>query len=150
MQEHPAFWRRKVGPLLATAAITGGSMLVAAGTADAATVAVFSGGALTVTGDNLNNTITISRNAAGNILVNGGAIAVNGGNPTVANTTQISVFGLHCYFLELCNDCFPDRTTVIDRTEQQNTADHQQEPVTYIPNSKDNASEEYSDKAVPT
>src|SRR5262245_802056 len=48
---------------------------------------------LSVFGDNLNNTITLSRNAAGNILVNGGAVAVQGGTPTVANTGLIQVFG---------------------------------------------------------
>ena len=51
-------------------------------------------GVLTVFGDSLDNTITISRNAAGKILVNGGAVAVIGGTPTVANTSQIQVFGL--------------------------------------------------------
>ena len=35
-----------------------------------------------------------NRNATGAILVNGGAISVTGGAPTVANTTLISVFGL--------------------------------------------------------
>jgi Ca2+-binding RTX toxin-like protein len=51
-------------------------------------------GVLTTTGDNLDNAITTSRNAAGNILVNGGAVAIQGGTPTVANTTVIQVFGL--------------------------------------------------------
>ena len=41
----------------------------------------------------LDNTITVSRDAAGTILVNGGAVAVQGGTPTVANTTLIQVFG---------------------------------------------------------
>jgi Ca2+-binding RTX toxin-like protein len=50
-------------------------------------------GTLSVLGDSLDNTITISRNAAGNILVNGGAVAVQGGSPTVANTAVIQVFG---------------------------------------------------------
>ncbi len=53
-----------------------------------------SGGVLTVFGDNLGNVITISRNAAGQILVNGGAVPVSGSTPTVANTTLIQVFGL--------------------------------------------------------
>ena len=44
-------------------------------------------------GDAANNSITISRDAAGKILVNGGAVAVTGGTPTVANTTLIQVFG---------------------------------------------------------
>ncbi|MCI0740502.1 MAG: hypothetical protein L0Y72_15755 [Gemmataceae bacterium] len=50
-------------------------------------------GLLTVFGDSLNNNITISRNAAGNILVNGGAVAILGGTPSVANTALIQVFG---------------------------------------------------------
>src|SRR5688572_14616312 len=50
-------------------------------------------GVLTVFGDNLDNTITLSRNAAGQILVNGGAVAVQGGTPTVANTALMQVFG---------------------------------------------------------
>jgi Ca2+-binding RTX toxin-like protein len=48
---------------------------------------------LTVNGDALNNNITISRDAAGRILVNGGAVAVIGGTPTVANTARIQVLG---------------------------------------------------------
>jgi Ca2+-binding RTX toxin-like protein len=50
-------------------------------------------GTLSVFGDALDNTITVSRNAAGAILVNGGAVAVQGGTPTVANTALIQVFG---------------------------------------------------------
>jgi Ca2+-binding RTX toxin-like protein len=49
---------------------------------------------LTVLGDNLDNTITISRDAAGTILVNGGAVAIAGGTATVANTSLIQAFGL--------------------------------------------------------
>jgi Ca2+-binding RTX toxin-like protein len=48
---------------------------------------------LTVFGDAQNNTIVISRDAAGRILLNGGPITTFG-TPTVANTTTISVFGL--------------------------------------------------------
>ena len=51
-------------------------------------------GLLSVTGDAQDNTILVSRNAAGRILINGSAITVRGGVPTVANTTTISVFGL--------------------------------------------------------
>ena len=51
-------------------------------------------GVLTVTGDNANNDVTISRDAAGTILVNGGAVHVVGGTPTVANTSVIQAFGL--------------------------------------------------------
>lgn len=60
-----------------------------------AVTAVFvpSTGLLTVLGDAANNAINISRDAAGAILVNGGAIQVIGGAPNVANTATISVFG---------------------------------------------------------
>jgi Ca2+-binding RTX toxin-like protein len=51
-------------------------------------------GVLSIFGDNNGNAVTISRSAAGTILVNGGAIAVAGGTPTVANTAQIQAFGL--------------------------------------------------------
>lgn len=60
-----------------------------------AVTAVFSpagGGMLSIFGDNLANNITISRNAAGNILVNGGAVSIRG-NASIANTSTIQVFG---------------------------------------------------------
>src|SRR5712671_3227593 len=44
-------------------------------------------------GDANANTITTSRNAAGQLLVNGGAVTVAGGAATVANTAMIQVFG---------------------------------------------------------
>jgi Ca2+-binding RTX toxin-like protein len=50
-------------------------------------------GVLSVFGDSLNNNIAVSRNAAGNLLVNGGAVLIRGGTPTVANTALIQVFG---------------------------------------------------------
>ena len=54
--------------------------------------ATFSQGAgvLSVFDDSLDNTIVTSRDAAGNILVNGGAVAVTGGRPTVSNTALIA------------------------------------------------------------
>jgi Ca2+-binding RTX toxin-like protein len=55
--------------------------------------ATFQGGTLAVFGDNQANTIEVSRDAAGTILVNGGAVAVRGGAPTLANTTLLQVFG---------------------------------------------------------
>ncbi|QEH37688.1 Bifunctional hemolysin/adenylate cyclase precursor [Aquisphaera giovannonii] len=60
-----------------------------------AVTASFSPGAavLTIFGDSLNNTITVSRDAAGSILVNGGAVSILGGTPTVANTALIQAFG---------------------------------------------------------
>jgi Ca2+-binding RTX toxin-like protein len=48
---------------------------------------------LTVSGTNAGNTIEISRNAAGQILVNNGASPIVGGTPTVANTALITVYG---------------------------------------------------------
>jgi Ca2+-binding RTX toxin-like protein len=59
-----------------------------------AVLATYVLGTLTVFGDNQDNTIAISRDAAGDILVNGGAVKVIGGRPTVANTSIVSVFGL--------------------------------------------------------
>ena len=55
--------------------------------------AFFSGGILTVIGDAANNTIEVSRNAAGGLLVNGGAVTIKMGTPTVANTSLISISG---------------------------------------------------------
>jgi Ca2+-binding RTX toxin-like protein len=56
--------------------------------------AFFNAGVLTINGDSQNNVITISRNAAGALLVNGGAVTIKGGTATVANTTLIQGFGL--------------------------------------------------------
>src|SRR5438105_5049679 len=50
-------------------------------------------GVLSIFGDAANNTMTASRDAAGKILVNGGAIAIQGGTATVANTALIQAFG---------------------------------------------------------
>jgi len=56
--------------------------------------AFFAEGVLTVTGDEHNNTLVVSRDAAGTLLVNGGAVPVTGGVPTIANTTLIRILGL--------------------------------------------------------
>ena len=50
-------------------------------------------GVLTLIADALNNNLTVSRNAAGTILANGGAVQILGGTPTVANTSLIQAFG---------------------------------------------------------
>ena len=50
-------------------------------------------GLLSVLGDNDDNIIVTSRDAAGQILVNDGAVSIGGGQPTVANTAEIDVFG---------------------------------------------------------
>lgn len=52
-----------------------------------------SAGILSVFGDALADEIIVGRNAAGTIHVNGGAVPVKGGAPTVANTSLIQVFG---------------------------------------------------------
>src|SRR5215471_12306209 len=80
--------------LLVGIALAVGLLAGTAGPASAAVTATFSSGTLTVLGDNAANTITVSRDAAGKILVNGGAVSVSGGTATVANTSLIQVFGL--------------------------------------------------------
>jgi Ca2+-binding RTX toxin-like protein len=87
-------WRRAARWLLAANVLAAGAMAAAAVPASAATTATFSNGTLTVSGDSADNSIVISRDAAGRILVNGGAVAVVGGTPTVANTALISAAGL--------------------------------------------------------
>ncbi len=88
-------WRRAARRLIAGAALAVGVLAATTVPANAAVTATFSvsSGQLTVTGDSLDNTITVSRDAAGQLLVNGGAIAVVGGPPTVANTSLIRVLG---------------------------------------------------------
>ena len=91
--------RRRGRSLLVGAVVGAGAMSVttlAAGATVGATggpSAFFALGVLTVVGDAQNNTIVISRDAAGKILVNNGAVRVAGGTPTVANTRSISVVG---------------------------------------------------------
>src|SRR4051812_27099274 len=50
-------------------------------------------GSLSIFDDGQDNTVSVSRDAAGRILVNNGAVAITGGQPTVANTGVIQVFG---------------------------------------------------------
>ena len=87
-------WRRAARRLLAGTVLAAGVVAGTAMPASAATTGTFSAGVLTVRGDSLDNTIVISRDAAGRILVNGGAVPVSGGTPTVANTAQVRVDGL--------------------------------------------------------
>src|SRR5437762_287990 len=51
---------------------------------------------LTITGDAQDNSIAVSFNAAGSIVVNSeaGIVSVQGGTPTAANTRLIQIFGL--------------------------------------------------------
>jgi Ca2+-binding RTX toxin-like protein len=86
-------WRSATRRLVAGTVVTAAVIAGTTATANAAVSATFSAGVVTVTGDSLDNNIAVSRDAAGRILVNGGAVPVIGGVPTVANTTLIQVFG---------------------------------------------------------
>jgi Ca2+-binding RTX toxin-like protein len=86
--------RRATRRLLVGTALAAGVVAGMAVPASAATTATFSAGTLAVTGDGADNSIVVSRDAAGRILVNDGAIPVSGGTPTVANTALIRVNGL--------------------------------------------------------
>src|SRR5215211_3417076 len=79
--------------LLAGTVLAAGALAVTSVPANAAATSSFSAGTLSVFGDSLDNNLQVSRDAAGKLLVNGGAVAVVGGTPTVANTTLIQVFG---------------------------------------------------------
>jgi Ca2+-binding RTX toxin-like protein len=85
--------RRRTARLLLAVAVAIAAALAASPPASAATTATFANGVLTVTGDGAGNSISVSRDAAGKLLVNNGAIVVVGGTPTVANTGLIRVFG---------------------------------------------------------
>src|SRR5262249_20878116 len=50
-------------------------------------------GLLSERGDGVDNTIVTSRDAAGQLFVNGGSVPIVGGQATVANTAMIQVFG---------------------------------------------------------
>src|ERR1044072_85863 len=58
-----------------------------------AVTASFANDLLTIIADALDNNVEASRNAAGQILVNGGAGNVVGGTPTLGNTRLIPAFG---------------------------------------------------------
>jgi Ca2+-binding RTX toxin-like protein len=89
---HPG--RNAARRLLAGSVLAAGVLAVTSVPASAATTASFSNGVLTVNGDSANNSIVVTRDAAGKILINNGAVAVSGGAPTIANTTQIRLNGL--------------------------------------------------------
>jgi Ca2+-binding RTX toxin-like protein len=69
-----------------------GGVLTVTATDDPGGIIILGGSSGTTTGAPV-NTVTISRDAAGNILVNNGDVAIQGGTPTVANTGLIDVFG---------------------------------------------------------
>jgi hypothetical protein len=81
---------------MAGAAITSLTAALAfASSASAATTAQFNRGhrVLTIFGDNGGNAITVGRDAAGAIDVNGGAVVIRGSRATVQNVDRIVVFG---------------------------------------------------------
>ena len=87
--------RRTVRRVVAGTALAAGALAGTSTPAQAATTAFFSaGGVLTVNGDARANTIAIGRDAAGNILVDGGAVLPLGGTPTAATTALIRVNAL--------------------------------------------------------
>jgi len=92
-EAHNNDWRRVTRWLLGGVVLGAAAIVVASPPASASATATFSSGVLSVAGDAASNSIVISRNAAGRILVNDGAVAVIGGTPTVANTSLIRVFG---------------------------------------------------------
>lgn len=53
-----------------------------------------SGSTLAILGDNLDNTIKVSRDASGALLINDGAVSIFGSRPSASRTQQIEVFGL--------------------------------------------------------
>src|SRR3712207_3308076 len=79
--------------LVAGTVLAAGLLAATSAPASAAPTATFSSGVLVVFGDAADNSITISREGSGKLLVNNGAVTVTGGSPTVGNTTLIRVFG---------------------------------------------------------
>lgn len=63
------------------------------GTTCAEIGAVLNGSTLVVTGNDADNVIVITRDALGNILVNGGNVPISNGPATVSNTTLIRIWG---------------------------------------------------------
>src|SRR5262245_33668367 len=55
--------------------------------------ATFSGAILNVLGDAQNNTVTLGQDPTGMLLVNAGAVPIQGGIATVFNTSLIQAFG---------------------------------------------------------
>ena len=91
--KHPKNAQAKIKALVTDAALRRDEQTLKADVNPPTISAVFAGGILTVTGDDQNNTLIVSRDAAGSIVVNNGAVPVTGGAPTIANTTLIQIFG---------------------------------------------------------
>lgn len=76
---------------LALPELPAGAAVPAAATSSAS--AFFSSGSLVVVGGAQDESIVIGRDAAGTIQINGGAVLIKGGRPTVANTRLITALG---------------------------------------------------------
>jgi Ca2+-binding RTX toxin-like protein len=86
--------RLNVGEPTIQALRAGGGELQAGSTSTANGSASFGGGELTVTGTDSQNKLLITRGEAGELLINRGDVPIDGGTPTVANTSLIVVNGL--------------------------------------------------------
>jgi Ca2+-binding RTX toxin-like protein len=88
---------RRTRAFVAASALLGSGLagLVLASPAGASTTAVFvqGQGVLTVFGDGANDGITVSRDAAGVITVNGGRVDIHGATATINNVDVLRVFG---------------------------------------------------------
>jgi Ca2+-binding RTX toxin-like protein len=84
--------KRSIVVVAATLATTCAGLALAS-PASAATNANYSKGILTISGDNAANLIVVSRDNAGHLKVNNGAVKIRGGQATVSNTTRVQVFG---------------------------------------------------------
>jgi len=87
---------RRAGSIVIAGLASAGALSLAMGSAAHAAVgptAVFTSGVLTVVGTGQGDALVVSRDAAGLILVNGGAVTIFGGTPDVANTRSITLLG---------------------------------------------------------
>jgi len=92
--EDPHKTEAKVRVLVLDAALRQDEQIVRLPVTVPAITAVFAGGILTVTGDDQDNTIVANLGAGGVIVINGGAVPVVGGVPTVTNTALVRILGL--------------------------------------------------------
>lgn len=72
---------------------TASTARAAAATSAKAIGTSFSGGTLALTGDGLANSLSVGRDAAGKLLLNGGAMPSWGSSATIANTTLVQISG---------------------------------------------------------
>ncbi|QOZ27723.1 calcium-binding protein [Bradyrhizobium sp. CCBAU 51753] len=104
-----------------------------------AVIANLAAGTLTVTGDAADNSITTSRDLAGTLEINGGAVPIAGGPSTTANTTAVQVLGQDgsdTLTLDASNGALPN--IVLEGGNNTDTADIESEDAgevfTIVPN----------------